>query len=70
MVKQLDIVERLRTVKPSLGYFPKCRDAANEIERLRLWIKNDALRTNTCTLNVLGDICDNCGCGKRERSNE
>ena len=34
-----------------------------EIESLRAWIKDEGLRTNVCTKNILGEICDNCARG-------
>ena len=37
----------------------------NEIEHLREWIKLAGDADDTCTRNVLGEICDNCRCGKQ-----
>jgi hypothetical protein len=36
----------------------------NEIEHLREWIKREADANDTCTFNVLGEVCDGCQCGK------
>ena len=36
----------------------------NEIEHLREWIKYEADANDTCTRDVLGEICDGCRCGK------
>lgn len=41
-----------------------------EIERLRAWIAEEGERTNTCTKNVLGNVCENCRCGKAARPND
>ena len=40
------------------------KEAADEIKSLRSWIKEEGLRSNTCTKNILGKICENCQCGK------
>lgn len=42
---------------------------ADEIYRLRDWIREDGHRSNTCTYNVLGEICEGCKCGKDKRAN-
>lgn len=42
--------------------------AAVEIRRLREWIRNEGERNNTCTFNVLGEVCGYCEC-KRKPSN-
>lgn len=39
---------------------------ANEIKRLRVWIKCEADANNTCAFNVLGEVCNGCLCGKPE----
>ncbi len=44
-------------------------EAANEIERLRNWIREEGVQTDTCTFNVLGKICDECRCGKIKTPN-
>jgi hypothetical protein len=36
----------------------------DERQRLRAWIKTEGERTDTCTLAVLGEVCENCRCGK------
>ena len=42
--------------------------AAIEIRRLREWIRNEGDCNNTCTFNVLGEVCGYCEC-KRKPSN-
>lgn len=42
---------------------------ADEIYRLRDWIREEGHRSNTCTYNVLGEICEGCKCGKDKRAN-
>lgn len=42
--------------------------AAVEINRLREWIREEGERNNTCTFNVLGEVCGYCEC-KRKPSN-
>ena len=39
--------------------------AAVEIRRLREWIREEGERTNTCTYNVLGEVCSNCECNRK-----
>lgn len=46
------------------GAFNAMRKAKREIERLREWIAEEGNRTDTCTRNVLGKVCENCRCGK------
>lgn len=41
-----------------------CTRAADEIERLRDWIRREGMHNNTCTYPVLGEICEGCRCGK------
>jgi hypothetical protein len=36
----------------------------NERDRLREWVKLEGLRTDTCTRSILGEVCENCRCGK------
>ena len=33
-----------------------------ENERLREWIRSEGVRTDTCTYDVLGEICEGCRC--------
>ena len=33
-----------------------------ENERLREWIRSEGVRTDACTYDVLGEICDGCRC--------
>ncbi len=35
---------------------------ADEIYRLKEWIREEGIRSNTCTYNVLGEICIGCEC--------
>ena len=66
MVKKLDILVELGLLAKTYDNPIKCAavDAANEIKSLRSWIKEEGLRSNTCTKNILGEICANCQCGK------
>lgn len=45
------------------AYRPSAR-AADRIESLTEWIKEHGKQSNTCTKNILGEICDNCQCRK------
>lgn len=40
--------------------------AADRIEALEAWIKEESAMNGTCTYNILGEKCDGCGC-KRAR---
>lgn len=42
---------------------PFCAGAA-EIERLRDWISQNGEQENTCTYEVLTEVCKDCGCGR------
>ena len=42
----------------------------NEIEHLREWIKYEADANDTCTFDVLGEICGGCRCGKLTHNTE
>lgn len=33
-------------------------------ENLKEWIKSEGERTNVCTFNILGSVCEGCKCGK------
>ena len=44
------------------------KDAAREITRLRDWIRREGEMENTCTFNVLNEICKGCGCGRLAHS--
>jgi hypothetical protein len=33
-----------------------------ENERLREWIRSEGVRTDACTYDMLGEICDGCRC--------
>jgi len=39
--------------------------AAVEIRRLREWIRSEGERNNTCTYNVLGEVCGYCECKRK-----
>lgn len=39
----------------------------NEIKRLSEWIAQEGRRTNICTRDVLGRVCDGCRCGKAKQ---
>lgn len=36
-----------------------------EIDRLREWITAEGMQTDTCTYDVLGEICDGCRCKRK-----
>lgn len=38
-----------------------------ESERLRGWIRVEGARNDTCTRQILGEICDGCRCGKAQK---
>lgn len=50
------------------GVRTRMTKARDEITRLRSWIHEEGERNNTCTYNVLGEVCRNCEC-KRKPSN-
>ncbi len=37
---------------------------ASATEPLRRWIAEEGERSDTCTRNILGVVCNNCRCGK------
>ena len=42
--------------------------AEDENKRLKEWIKEEGIRSNTCTYHVLGrTICENCECSRKEK---
>lgn len=43
-----------------------CKAAANEIERLRDWIRAEGERTDQCTYSILGEICNGCRCERKQ----
>jgi hypothetical protein len=49
--------------------FEECRQLLRydgiDNKRLREWIKSEADANDTCTRDVLGEICDGCRCGKQ-----
>lgn len=58
----------LNKQKEMIDELEKAERAAVEIRRLREWIRNEGERNNTCTFNVLGEVCGYCEC-KRKPSN-
>lgn len=44
------------------GAYSAMMRGAREIKKLRDWIKEEGLRTNACTYNVLREVCGNCQC--------
>jgi hypothetical protein len=57
---QPDVAERLRSRKVA-------QVLALHIRRYRIWIKEQGEYTGTCTWAILGDVCDDCTCGKKEQ---
>lgn len=45
------------------------RDRDAEIKRLRDWIQEEGVRSNTCTFNVLRSVCPQCECGRTMKHN-
>lgn len=43
--------------------------ADNENQALKSWIKQHGEATDTCTYNILGEICDGCRCKRSLKSN-
>lgn len=54
MTKQIKVAD----YRNNEGY---CRLKA-ENERLREWIRAEGMRSDTCTFDVLGEICEGCRC--------
>lgn len=40
-----------------------------ENERLKEWIREEGIRTDTCTYNILGEICEGCRCKRQPQQN-
>lgn len=40
-----------------------------ENERLKEWIREEGVRTDTCTYNILGEICAGCRCRRQPQQN-
>lgn len=38
-------------------------------ELMRDWIKSESERTDICTYALLGEICEHCRCGRKEKEN-
>lgn len=68
----MDIVESINRFLSARdrekGVRTRMTRARDEIVFLREWIKEEGERNNTCTFYVLGNICENCKCG-RDKSN-
>ena len=47
----------------------RANQAADEIRRLRVWIRRQSDVNDTCTFNVLGEVCEGCSCGKLDMPN-
>lgn len=39
-----------------------CRQLETELENCKQWIRDEGQRTDTCTFNILKEICENCRC--------
>ena len=44
--------------------------AVRRIEVLCDWIRQEGMQTDTCTFNVLGEICEGCRCKRRRFKHE
>ena len=67
-VKWADVWREVPSEKPS-GDEQALIVLVNEVRRLREWIARDGTVTNTCTFNVLGEICEGCECCKAIKKN-
>lgn len=54
------VVDRLRSRKVALVL-------ARTVRTYRTWIKDMGEFSNTCTFNVLGEVCGNCECKRKEK---
>lgn len=62
LIKNLDKrIGELRQIKIRNSILTECRD---ELINLREWIAEEGKRNNTCTFNVLGEICEGCKCSR------
>ena len=59
-MKDKDLCKWLRD--NSSGSYRKSAIAADRIETLLEWIKQEGERNNTCTKNITGEICGYCQC--------
>ena len=41
-----------------------------ENERLKEWIREEGIRTDTCTYDILGEICEGCMCKRQPQQND
>lgn len=41
-----------------------------ENERLKEWIRQEGMRNDTCTYDVLHEICDGCRCKRQPQQND
>ena len=55
---QPKVVERLRSRNVAKTLAAAVRSYAD-------WIREEGVRTNTCTRNILDEICPECECGKK-----
>jgi hypothetical protein len=47
----------------------KLSEYIKENRRLRDWIREEGMRTDTCTYNILGEICEGCRCKRQPQQN-
>ena len=40
-----------------------------ENERLKEWIREEGIRNDTCTYDILGEICEGCRCKRQPQQN-
>ncbi|WP_434150066.1 hypothetical protein ACR2R6_00875 [Methylocaldum gracile subsp. desertum] len=66
----MDIVESinrfLSAKEREKGVRTRMTKARDEIVFLRSWIKEEEVRSNTCTYYVLGEVCENCACSRNQ----
>ena len=55
---QPEVVERLRSRNVAKTLAVAVRSYAD-------WIRDEGVRTNVCTRNIIGEICQQCECGKK-----
>ena len=63
-MKDKDLCKWLRD--NSSGTYSPSAEAANRIEQLIDYIERSSIATNTCTENILGEVCCGCECGKAD----
>ncbi len=57
---QPEVVDRLRSRKVA-------KVLSDTVRTYAMWIREEGERTNTCTFNVLGEVCRYCECKRKER---